>query len=205
MKGWVVLAVAALAACSSKSNGGGAGGSDSGSDSSECPCVVQIDDAGTTASVACRQHACVGDAYYYCSAEGTPYAMGACPPVEDEAGAFDAGCTPSCPQGSCGIDDGCGKLCTCSSGLTCQNNVCGNGCAGVAGDYCGFGGDASTSCCQVGLTCAMQGDAAASTCCAGDGIGTCTKDTDCCNYPNVHCDLGSGGPDASKATHTCIP
>lgn len=207
MTRWIVLALAvagAFAACSKSSGNAGTSSGDDGGDASDCPCVVEVDDAGTTATVACGKHACVGGAvYWYCSAEGTPYAMGTCPPVADDAGNFDSGCTPNCPQGACDINDGCGKLCTCSSGLICQNNVCGNGCAQMAGDYCGFGGDSSTSCCQAGLVCQATGDAAASTCCAVTGVGVCTQDSDCCDYPSVHCDLG--GPDASKPSHKCIP
>jgi hypothetical protein len=209
MKGWIVLALAAAAAFAAcgKSNGGGGTGSNGGDagDAAECPCVVDVDDAGATAKVTCGQHACVGgSAYWYCSAEGTAYFMGSCPPVENEAGGFDSGCTPVCPQGACNINDGCGNLCQCSAGLLCQNNVCGNGCAQMAGDYCGFGGDASTSCCQAGLECQPRGDASATSCCAITGLGICTKDSDCCDYPGVHCDL-TGGSDASKPSHKCIP
>lgn len=211
MKGWIVLTLAvaaAFAACGKSSGGGGTGSNGDAGDASECPCIVQVDDAGATTAVPCGSHQCVGGSvYWYCSAEGTPYPMGGCPPVENDGGGFDSGCTPSCPQGACGINDGCGNLCTCSQGLVCQNNVCGNGCAQMAGDYCGFGGDSSTSCCQAGLECQASGDAGATKCCAPTGIGVCTKDTDCCNYPGVHCDLGGAdaGPDASKPTHTCIP
>lgn len=213
MKRWIALTfavAAAIVACSSKSNGGGSTGSgDDGGDASHCPCVVDLGDAGGTATVACRTSACVGGSdYWYCSAEGTPSNMGPCPPADNDAGFFDSACTPTCPIGACGINDGCGNLCQCSAGLICQNNVCGNGCAGMPGDYCGLGGDASTSCCQTGLQCQASGDAAATTCCAITGLGDCSKDTDCCDYPQVHCDLGDGGPsapDAAKPSHHCIP
>jgi hypothetical protein len=208
MRAWIVLALAAavaFAACGKSSGGGGTGSNGDAGDASECPCVVEVDDAGTTAKVPCGQHECVGGSVYvYCSAEGTAYLMGSCPPVLNDGGGFDSGCMPMCPQGACDINDGCGSLCKCSAGLVCQNNVCGNGCAQMAGDYCGFGGDASTSCCQSGLQCEAVGDAAATTCCAITGLGVCTKDSDCCSYPGVHCDLG-GGSDASKPSHKCIP
>jgi len=209
MRAWIVLTLAvaaAFAACSKSNGAGGTGSNGDAGDSGDCPCIVDVDDAGTTAKVPCGQHACVGaSVYVYCSAEGTAYPMGSCPPIEDEAGGFDSGCTPTCPQGACGINDGCGGLCQCSAGLLCQNNVCGNGCALMAGDYCGFGGDSSTTCCQTGLACQASGDASATTCCAITGIGVCTKDTDCCDYPNVHCDLTGTGTDASKPSHHCIP
>lgn len=211
MKGWVVLGLAmaaAFAACSKSSGGGTSSSGDDGGDASECPCVVPVGDAGQTATLACGQHACVGGSvYYYCSAEGTAYAMGSCPPLEDDAGNFDSGCVPNCPQNACDINDGCGNLCQCLTGGVCQNNVCGNGCALMAGDYCGIGGDASTSCCQAGLNCQSSGDAAVTTCCAVTGVGICTKDTDCCDYPSVHCDLtgSDAGPDASKPSHKCMP
>jgi hypothetical protein len=212
MKGWVLLTLAtaaAFAACSSKSNGGGGTGSN-GNDAgyaSNCSCTVSLDDAGTTANVPCGKFECVGGSvYWYCNAEGSPSPMGPCPPVvQNEAGGSDGGCTPMCPQGTCGFSDGCGNVCQCSSGLICQNNACGNGCALMAGDYCGFGGDGSTSCCQLGLTCQASGDASATKCCAVTGVGDCTKDSDCCDYPSVHCDLGGTGSDASKPSHKCIP
>jgi len=209
MRAWIVLTLAlaaAFAACSKSRGAGDTGSNGDAGDSGDCPCIVDVDDAGTTARVPCGQHACVGaSVYVYCSAEGTLYPMGACPPIEDDAGGFDSGCTPSCPQGACGINDGCGSLCQCSAGLICQNNVCGNGCALMVGDYCGFGGDSSTTCCQSGLACQASGDAAATTCCAITGSGVCTKDSDCCDYPDVHCDLGGTGTDASKPSHHCIP
>ncbi len=213
MKRWVVLSLAVAAvigACSSKTNGGaGAGSGDDAGDASHCPCVVPADEAGPGGSVACGTYECLGGtAYYYCSREGALNPLGGCPPVENEGGGFDASCTPSCPQGACNIDDGCGHLCACSQGLVCQNNVCGNGCAQTAGGYCGIGGDASTSCCQTGLNCQASGEAGVPTCCAITGLGTCTKDSDCCDYPMVHCDLGDGGPsapDASKPSQKCIP
>jgi hypothetical protein len=209
MKGWILLTLAtaaAFAACSSKSNGGGGTGSNGDDAASHCPCVVDLDDAGTTANVPCGKFDCVGSVYWYCSAEGTPYSMGPCPPVVgNEAGGSDSGCTPMCPQGTCGFNDGCGNLCQCSAGLVCQNNACGNGCSLIAGDYCGLGGDSSTSCCQIGLQCQASGDASATTCCAVTGVGDCTKDSDCCSYPSVHCDLGGTGTDGSKPSHKCIP
>lgn len=213
IKGWVVLSLAvaaAIAACSSKSSGTGTGSGDDGGTTAHCPCVVPGDDAGNVGgAVTCGTYACLGgSAYYYCSNEGALNSLGSCPPVENEGGGFDANCTPTCPLNTCNIDDGCGKLCQCSMGLVCQNNVCGNGCALAAGGYCGLGGDSSTSCCQTGLNCQPSGDAGVPTCCAITGLGTCSKDSDCCDYPMVHCDLGDGGPmapDAAKPSQRCIP
>jgi hypothetical protein len=213
MRRWVVLALAvgtAVAACS-KSNGGGATGSgDDAGDGGHCPCMVPADDAGIAmAAVPCGEQQCVGGAVeWYCSNEGSPTPMGACPPVENDGGGVDAACTPTCPMNACNIDDGCGHLCQCTvPGDVCQNSVCGNGCGQTLGGYCGIGGDASTSCCQSGLQCQPRGEAGAPTCCAITGLGTCTADTDCCDYPSVHCDLGDGGPsapDAAKPSQKCM-
>ena len=35
-------------------------------------------------------------------------------------------CTPKCPQGTCGVSDGCQGTCACDTGYTCVNNVCKN-------------------------------------------------------------------------------
>lgn len=213
MKRWIALTfalAAAFVACSSKSNGGGGTGSgDDGGDASHCPCIADLADGGGMAEVACGTYQCVGGTdYYYCSKEGALSSTPGCPPVDNDGGGFDAECTPTCPLNACNIQDGCGGLCACSVGLICQSNVCGNGCAGMPGDYCGLGGDSSTMCCQSGLNCQAAGDGGVTTCCAITGIGTCSKDSDCCDYPNVHCDLGDGGaiaPDAAKPSQKCIP
>lgn len=216
MRGWVVLALAlagaaAFGACKKSDGAGGTGSGDDAGDASHCPCIVPLGDAGGSASVACGTTQCVGGTdEWYCSAEGSSADMGPCPPPEDDAGnVIDSGCTPTCPMNACNIDDGCGNLCQCTvPGDVCQNGVCGNGCGQSVGGYCGLGGDASTSCCQSGLECKASGDAGVPTCCAITGLGTCTADTDCCDYPSVHCDLGDGGltaPDAAKPTRTCTP
>ena len=163
---------------------------------------------GASISIPCGKYECVGGSvYWYCSKEGAPSSSLGCPPAENEAGGFDSGCTPSCPANACHIDDGCGHLCQCTNpGDVCQNGVCGNGCSQTVGGYCGLGGDASTSCCQSGLQCQSSGEAGVPTCCAITGLGTCTADTDCCDYPSVHCDLGDGGPitaDAAQPSHKC--
>jgi hypothetical protein len=39
-------------------------------------------------------------------------------------GRCQGGCTPSCPAGGCGMDDGCGGICGCGDGALCVDAVC---------------------------------------------------------------------------------
>jgi hypothetical protein len=193
------LLALASTGCRSKSYplDGGGGGGDPGAEASTCTCSVP--NGGVSTSVACGASACGDGTLYLCSG-GTPIVIGDCAGASDAGdgseGGLGGGCMPSCSGRSCGNDDGCGGVCECAAGLPCDpvNGACGNGCRLQTGDPCQPDASASTNpqaCCQDGYQCAT-GDAGYSGCCAttsaGDaGLGTCQMDTDCCDYPSVHC------------------
>ena len=173
------LVLAAFVAC--QSGNGGSASSDGGA-TSGCPCVVTSDGGGTV-TLPCRVISCAfGDAYL-CQANGAVEYQGPCV-TDSEGGLLGEACAPSCPAGQCGVSDQCGGLCGCSGSLKCVAGTCGNGCSLGAGAYCTPG--ATTPCCAEGESCSPD-DAGVNVCCTVTGAGVCTVDTDCCDYPNVHC------------------
>jgi hypothetical protein len=170
---------------------------DASDDASHGPCVCALP-GGTV--IACSATGCVADRMYLCQG-GNLIPIDVCGDAGASLGGDDGGCTPVCTGRRCG-DDGCGGTCMCASGLPCDmtTGTCGNGCRLSGGDPCTPDAGASSdpyTCCEDGYEC-VTNDAGYAGCCAttstGDaGLATCTQDTDCCDYPSVHC----------KANHLC--
>jgi len=182
MTRWILamgLALASGVACSTSSSNGNPGGGDA----SGCPCMVPLE-AGAM-SIPCKLITCVEGTDYLCPQSGIPIPQGAC--ILNDASMTDA-CVPHCLTGSC-ASDGCGGVCHCQTGSICVGGMCGNGCSGIAGDYCNPAGpDAGgpTTCCGVGYQCAAD-DAGADKCCSITSQAPCTSDNDCCDFPAVGC------------------
>lgn len=176
----LALAVAGFLAVACQSGGSASSAEDAGAGS--CPCVV-TNDAGTSITLPCRVISCAfGDAYL-CQANGSADYQGPCV-IDPEGGILAEACAPHCPAGQCGISDQCGGLCGCPNGETCVAGACGNGCTLGVGAYCTPG--STKPCCASGEAC-QANDAGLGVCCTVTGQGICTTDTDCCDYPAVHC------------------
>jgi hypothetical protein len=198
----VVLAMASAAAChTSPSDGGGI--PDAG-DESGCPCVVMDPDAGTSTTIPCAQITCVNGTDYLCGRSGAVSAEGPCLPTGDAS--FPDACKPTCALNACDTPDGCGGICHCSGSVLCVGGTCGDGCTGVPGDYCDPvrpDGSAPTTCCGAGYACNGV-DGGITQCCSITGQGPCGTDTDCCDYPAVHCNQIDAGPDSGVLlVHVC--
>ncbi len=181
MKGSVLgAALLALAACHGSASPTSTPGDDAAA--STCPCTVALDGGGAV-QIACGQIGCAGGDSYLCQSSGQADYQGPCVVLDDGGGVVVEACAPQCPPGQCGTADQCGGVCGCSNGEQCIGGVCGNGCSLGAGSYCTPGG---TPCCATGNAC-QPNEAGASECCATTDGGVCVTDTDCCDYPSVHC------------------
>lgn len=194
---WVgaLLALSSAACRSPKSYSPPSNGDNGSSDASTGPCVCLLTSGGMQVAVACGGTGCADNMQYLCQG-GNPIPIDVCGDAGAPLGGEDGGCTPVCTGRTCGGSDGCGGTCVCGDGLPCNTTTgaCGNGCHQIAGDPCspdGGSGSDPYMCCEDGYQCA-PGDAGYPGCCAttsvGDaGLGTCAQDTDCCDYPSVHC------------------
>jgi hypothetical protein len=186
----LVLAFACHGAPGSTSQG------DASTDDSSGACFCVGSTGSTTTTVPCGAAGCSGGTAFVCS-YGTPIPIGTC---GGDDGGLEAStesdatssCTPRCDGVTCGNDDGCGGTCQCSAGLPCVGGSCGNGCQRQVGDLCSIdGGAGGVGCCQSGYLCSIH-DGGIALCCtvtSGDGAagGSCLQDSDCCDYPAVHC------------------
>lgn len=155
-------------------------------------------------SIACAATQCVGDTVYLCS-DGTPLITGTCgdgggelPDSATDGPDASMGCVTGCNGVQCGEPDpsGCGVTCGCANGVACSGGMCGNGCSALAGSPCFAGNEDPQTCCQQGNQCIVK-DSGASVCCAQTSTasfvgGLCQTSADCCDYPTVQCNPGTG-------------
>jgi hypothetical protein len=105
-------------------------------------------------------------------------------------------CVPSCVEGACNVDDGCGSLCTCPAGQVCSDNTCitppipcvpncptgscniSDGCGGICS--CPSGSSCvNNKCCKPSCGSSYYGS------CGSDGCGgkcSCKNNSYCTNY-----------------------
>jgi hypothetical protein len=165
-----------------------------------CSCdIVTSNSAQTT--IACGQVICAEGSLSLCS-EGSVILEGICGDGGQDL--YDAGfdgpdgetCVTNCNGRLCGQINNCGTVCGCDPGVTCNDSVCGNGCLEQVGAVCLAGNEDPSTCCQQGYECAVK-DSGASICCTQTSTSTfvgglCQLSSDCCDYPTVTCNPGTG-------------
>jgi len=185
---WLGMVLALGAGGCSSSRAASDAGADATADTGACACTL----GGVT--IACGATGCAGGTSYLCST-GSPISIGPCETMQDAGALEGGGCVPVCNPKNCGMDDMCGGMCACPSGIPCNTGICGNGCELNGGDPgCLPDSGSPALCCAYGATC-IAGDAGVDSCCAETNQpAQCLADTDCCDYPAAHC---------SATTHTC--
>jgi hypothetical protein len=196
MTRWAALAALAATACHSVGYVQDAGASDAEGTEAGGPCVCEAPSATGTVTLACDAYGCIDGLSVLCTGAGALVTVGA--PCGDagtgDGGSGDGGpCTPVCDNHTCGSPDQCGGVCHCAPGVTCNpDQTCGNGCDLAGRQQCVVGSTSAVSCCSDGYQCKAT-DAGTGLCCTVSGSnGTCTQNTDCCDYPASQCDTFSG-------------
>jgi len=204
MPRWEGVALAVVLAAAGCHHAVSGAGGDAGDDA-DAGCSCDLVQGGVSVSVACGAVTCSSDTLYLCS-EGSFIIEGVCGdggdgvegggPAGEGGPEGGQGCLPQCNGVTCGQPDTCGSVCKCDPGVTCMAGMCGNGCQELAGSPCLPGTTNPSTCCQQGNQCATA-DSGASVCCALATTGTflgglCSMDTDCCGYPIVRCNPGTG-------------
>lgn len=181
---WLGLLLSACHSGSSSPSNDADGGDDS---NGPCQCLV-----GGVA-IACGTTGCAGGIQYDCTPEAEPIAGVLCGPMD--AATENTSCVPTCNGKTCGNSDECGGTCQCATGVPCNvDGTCGNGCELIAGDPCELDAGTADTCCGSGYLCLVHDSGASACCVAYGGAGQCSADTDCCDYPVLHCD---------PTTHSC--
>jgi hypothetical protein len=195
MTRWAALFALAAAGCHAVGFAQDAGADDAAAEATG-PCVCEASSSTGMVTIACAAEGCVDGVSVLCtSAAGLVALGGTC----DDAGPGDGGradtgsCTPVCDNHSCGGADGCGGVCKCLPGVSCNpDQTCGNGCNLTSQQQCVVGSTSAATCCSDGYQCKAR-DAGPALCCTVTGSnGTCGQNSDCCDYPAAQCDTFSG-------------